>query len=191
MSEKETSAFPKPSEDDFIPVSRFLCVYCGGIFKTNTKHRCMYSPINRNCLACDHLISVTENGEGGVIFNCKKRGKIPIIMIRQVKYFLNCSDYTCPDNYKGKDSYLDRIFFNKQSLYKVIIDYANESNNPMAAIWLEDTEVVYDGETVAIYAENTFHREVLEKQFYPFLKDAMSKIHGKQITLEIRTNDEE
>ena len=38
--------------DHFRKISRYECIWCGSIFKTDNKHRCKFNPDYRNCYSC-------------------------------------------------------------------------------------------------------------------------------------------
>lgn len=123
--------------NDFIKIEMYQCIWCGKIFKTDIRHKCMYNPKNRNCFSCKHCTGFDSfKGQYGDFarcevppydyFECDSEETIDtdypdFHQLHNRKWIGNCPYYEIKDEYKGKESYA--------KLFKDESDNFREENN--------------------------------------------------------------
>lgn len=101
--------------EDFEEVKRYKCKWCGEEFKTNTRHCCKFNPVQKNCFSCKHCMGFeVEYGEFNqkepyVICNKDHEFELHDLYIYDWNLDGICEDYEEIDDYKGKESYCEKL----------------------------------------------------------------------------------
>lgn len=107
--------------NDFKKIKMYQCKWCRKIFKTDSRHKCMYNPKNRNCFSCMHCTGFDsfegQYGDYGrcelspyQCFECDLEETIDtdypdFHQLHNRNWIGNCPYYKIKDGYKGKESY--------------------------------------------------------------------------------------
>ena len=124
-------------EDQFIKITRYKCIWCGGEYKTDHRHRCRFDPAFRSCYSCEYCsgIEKIENTysvpfAGSEVLSPSLRNmveawpkkKIACALGHEVftadiagkKNDLQCCGYRTMDGYEGKKTYYERAVLQKR-----------------------------------------------------------------------------
>lgn len=112
--------------ENFQKVEMYKCCWCGKLFKTTTRHKCMFRPDKRNCFSCKHCVGF-ENFKGQYdeygrcelppyqIFTCDLEEVVDseypeLEKLRERNWEGNCPYYETRKGYKGKKSYAELFY---------------------------------------------------------------------------------
>ena len=122
--------------DHFRKITRYECIWCGSIFKTDNKHRCKFNPDYRNCYSCRYCDGIesmestysvpfaAHENASAVLKNivdtetlkkiaCRKGHAVYTRDIALKKNEYMCPDHEIMENYEGKKSYYQIAVLNK------------------------------------------------------------------------------